>query len=278
MKLPKLQTRKSKIVAATLVAIIVGGCIGVFLFFITKSSNDTTNASVDSTVQQNVTEDQVTTQPTDRTAEKQDTPAPAATPPKPSQATSQWPVQLSSADAVSLTVVVNKKHKLPSSYAPALGASGRLRTEADTAFASMLAAAKASGAPSMIYLSGYRSYARQEQLYNNYVARDGKAAADTYSARPGFSEHQTGLAVDVGEGGGCDLETCFENTASAKWVATKAHSYGFVIRYPKGKDGITGYQYEPWHLRYLGVAEATAVYKSGKTVEEYYGIPGGGYN
>jgi D-alanyl-D-alanine carboxypeptidase len=142
----------------------------------------------------------------------------------------------------------------------------------------MLSAAKAASAPKMKYVSGYRSYAKQEQLYNSYVANDGQAAADTYSARPGFSEHQTGLAVDIGEGGSCDLETCFENTASAKWVAANAYKYGFIVRYMKGKEASTGYQYEPWHLRYLGVSEATSVYNSGKTLEEYYGIPGGGYN
>ena len=112
------------------------------------------------------------------------------------------------------------------------------------------------------------------------MARDGQALADTYSARPGHSEHQTGLAVDVGaiSNPSCDLETCFGETIEGKWVAANAQNYGFIIRYPNGKDAITGYQYEPWHLRYVGIDAAVAIYNSGLTMDQYYGIEGGGYN
>lgn len=276
MKKLQLKTKKSKMILFVVIAASVGFAIGGIVFAIQNKQNDAAQPS-DSTVEsQQAPPNNEVAQETPASTET--TPKKEVTPASPAQASSQWPVQLTSSQASSLTVVVNKKHKLPNSYAPTLGTGGRLRTEADAAFNTLLAAAKTGGAPNMVYLSGYRSYARQEQLYTNYVAKDGKTAADTYSARPGFSEHQTGLAVDIGEGGGCDLETCFENTASGTWAAANAYKYGFVIRYPKGKDATTGYQYEPWHLRYLGVAEATAVYNSGKTLEEYYNTAGGSYN
>ena len=274
MKLVRV-AKKHKIITSVvcvLALLVIGGAV-VYAFKPSKVSQDAAASANDAPVQQaspEPTTDQPEQKPEETVPPKNETPT---YPPD-----AQWPVQLTASEAASITVVVNKKHKLPSTYAPALGPSGRLRAEAESAFNSMLAAAKASGAPSMTYVSGYRSYAKQEQLYNNYVAQDGQAEADTYSARPGFSEHQTGLAVDIGEtGSGCDLGLCFENTASAKWVAANAHTYGFVVRYPKGKEAVTGYQYEPWHLRYIGAAEAAAVYASGKTLEEYYGVPGGGY-
>ena len=113
-------------------------------------------------------------------------------------------------------------------------------------------------------LSAYRSYDYQAGLYNDYVARDGKEAADRYSAQPGKSEHQTGLAFDIGQ-----LDDSFGETPAGKWLAQHAHEYGFIIRYPKGKEHITGYMYEPWHVRYLGIDTATSVYQSGLTLEEY---------
>jgi D-alanyl-D-alanine carboxypeptidase len=260
----------------TIILILIVIAASVAGYFLVMSNNKTQNNNSSTTEAADTAEVQSNQNPTTDQSQPEST-SPAQTPSTPPSA-SQWPVQLTSAEAASITVVVNKKHKLPSSYAPTLGPSGRLRTEAEAAFSTMVDAAKVSGAPNITYVSGYRSYAKQEQVYNGYVASDGQAAADTYSARPGFSEHQTGLAVDIGESGsGCDLETCFENTASGIWAANNSYKYGFVIRYPKGKEAITGYQYEPWHLRYLGITEATAVFNSGKTLEEYYGIAGGGY-
>ena len=116
-------------------------------------------------------------------------------------------------------------------------------------------------------VSGYRSYATQEGLYNSYVAKDGEAVANTYSAKPGFSEHQTGLAFDIGS-----VSRAFEGTAEAKWIEENAHLYGFIVRYPKGKTDITGYIYEPWHVRYLGKEVASKVKQSGLTLEEYLGL------
>ncbi len=158
-------------------------------------------------------------------------------------------------------LIANKTYALPSTYAP-----GGLLPEFSTAFAKMQAAAKADG-KSLSICSGYRSYSYQSQLYNGYVARDGKAKADTYSARPGHSEHQTGLAADINYAG-----DWFNSTPEAKWLAANCYKYGFIIRYPYGKDSITGYKYEGWHVRYLGEELAKLVYDSGLTLEEYFAI------
>ena len=158
-------------------------------------------------------------------------------------------------------LIANKTYSLPSTYAP-----NGLTAEFNTAFAKMQAAAK-QDRMTLGICSGYRSYSYQATLYNNYVARDGKAAADTYSARPGHSEHQTGLAADINYAG-----DSFNSTPEAKWLAENCHKYGFIIRYPKGKESITGYKYEGWHVRYLGEELAGLVHDSGLTLEEYFAI------
>lgn len=188
-------------------------------------------------------------------------------------------VQLTDAEAGSLTVVVNKKHKLPSDYAPAIVSirGGQLRQEAASATEQLFLGAETAGNQPKI-ISGYRSYSRQQQVYAGYVADSGQQQADTFSARPGHSEHQTGLGVDIGNGdGNCDLMICFGNTQLGQWLASNAYTYGFIVRYPEGKEDLTGYQYEPWHLRYVGVAEATAIYASGQTMDQYYNVPAGQY-
>lgn len=185
----------------------------------------------------------------------------------------------STTDSASIWVVVNKQHPLnPLSYAPsdltAVGNGQYMRSEAAAALARLRAAAQTAGNP-VYALSGYRSYAAQSSLYNSYVKADGQAAADTYSARAGYSEHQTGLAVDVGTGT-CNLDICFGDTAAGEWLATNAYMYGFIIRYPADKTATTGYQYEPWHLRYVGVELATQMHAKGiATLEEYFSITGG---
>ena len=119
--------------------------------------------------------------------------------------------------------------------------------------------------------SGYRSYQYQKTLFNNYAARDGIEAASRYSARPGQSEHQTGLALDLSsQSGKCTLSTCFKDTDEGKWLKENAWKYGFVLRYPEGKEEITGYMFEPWHFRYVGKKEAKKIQDSGLTIEEYY--------
>src|SRR5699024_7186527 len=120
--------------------------------------------------------------------------------------------------------------------------------------------------------SGFRSYDYQAELYNNYVSRDGKESADRYSAEPGHSEHQTGLAIDVGSyDSAVLLQTSFEYTPEFQWMKDVAHESGFIIRYLKGKVDSTGYMYEPWHVRYGG-DKGTEIYESGLTLEEYFGL------
>jgi len=157
-------------------------------------------------------------------------------------------------------LIANKTYPLPEDYAP--GAD----PVAANALQVMFADAKKDGI-SLWVCSGYRSYIDQKIIYNGYVQRDGQAAADRYSARPGHSEHQTGLAFDINT-----TESSFANTPEAKWLAENCYKYGFIIRYPKEKEHITGYMYEPWHIRYLGNEKAKAVFDSGLCLEEFLGI------
>jgi D-alanyl-D-alanine carboxypeptidase len=165
-------------------------------------------------------------------------------------------------------LIANKTYGLPSSYGP-----GGLTSETNAAAKKMFAAAKEDGY-NMWAQSGYRSYNTQKSLYNNYVSQRGKSAADTFSARPGHSEHQTGLAFDVCATNKPCINSGFDSTAEAKWLANNAYKYGFILRYPSGKQGITGYKYESWHFRYVGVDLATKLYNGGNwiTMEEYFGI------
>jgi D-alanyl-D-alanine carboxypeptidase len=158
-------------------------------------------------------------------------------------------------------LIANKTYSLPSTYAPGL------LPELNNAFEKLKNAAAEDGI-SLKIISGFRSYHSQNSIYNNYVARDGKKEADTYSARPGHSEHQTGLAIDVNS-----LMFDFGETKEGKWLQNHAHQYGFIIRYPEGKEAITGYRYEPWHLRYVGEL-SKELYNDGNwiTLEEYLGI------
>jgi|GEM_PF-605699 hypothetical protein len=155
-------------------------------------------------------------------------------------------------------LIANKTYGLPSDYNP-----GKILPDAQSAFDAMQADAKKAGL-SLWICSGFRSYTYQNTLYNNYVARDGKAKADTYSARPGHSEHQTGLAMDIN-----NASDSFNNTKEAKWIAENCYKYGFILRYPQGKQDITGYKYESWHVRYLGKELAKEVHDSGLTLEEF---------
>ena len=143
-----------------------------------------------------------------------------------------------------------------------------MKKEAGEALIKMLADINDSG----LYLqaqSGFRSIDLQTRLYNNYVSRDGVAEADTYSARPGYSEHQTGLAMDLGTTSNQNIGD-FEKSKEFKWTKENAHKYGFILRYPKGKEYITGYIYEPWHYRYVGLEAANYIYEHNITYEEYY--------
>lgn len=122
----------------------------------------------------------------------------------------------------------------------------------------------------IVVTTAYRSYNLQNYLYNKYVEKDGQALADTYSARPGTSEHQTGLAVDVSSPSvNYELTRAYGETAEGKWLAENSWKYGFIIRYQEGKEHVTGYTYEPWHLRYVGQEAAREIYDRDMTLEEY---------
>ena len=165
-------------------------------------------------------------------------------------------------------LIANKTYSLPAGYG-----SGLLSSTQE-AFNKMKADATALGY-SLYIGSGFRSYSTQKVIYNNYVARDGQTNADTYSARAGHSEHQSGLAFDV-----CDsnVSACitseFDSSNQAKWINDNCYKYGLILRYPKGKTNQTGYMYESWHLRYVGVELASKLYNNGNwiTLEEYFGI------
>lgn len=158
-------------------------------------------------------------------------------------------------------LVANKTYALPEGYNP-----GALLPECEKAFNEMKAAA-AKEDLNLWNASGFRSYELQQSLYNRYCDRDGKEAADRYSARPGHSEHQSGLALDLNE-----ISSSFANTDEGKWVEENCHKYGFILRYPREKEAQTGYMYEPWHIRYVGVSVAERIYNSGLCLEEYFGI------
>ena len=173
-------------------------------------------------------------------------------------------------------LIANKTYALPSTFIPENPevpvTEARSNTSLDkdlmTAFRKMQADATAKGLN--IYIaSGYRSYDYQVSLYNRYVANDGKAEADTYFSRPGNSEHQTGLCFDLNS-----IEDSFQYTNEGKWINDNCYKYGFCIRFPKGKDAYTGYQYESWHLRYVGEELAEKLYNNGDwiSLEEYFGI------
>lgn len=204
---------------------------------------------------------------------------PVAEPDDPSQ-----PIELNGQANLELDalVLVNKQIALPSDYQPAdlvpanidfvdsaTGERRMLRKEAARAIESLMKDAKAARID-LKGTSAFRTYAYQVQLFNAYVARDGKEQAMKYSAPPGHSEHQTGLAIDVSSASvGYQLTQELEQTTEGKWLADNAHKYGFIVRYQRAYEAETGYMYEPWHLRYIGVDHATNVHKTNVPFERY---------
>lgn len=191
---------------------------------------------------------------------------------------------LSIDDPTSIWVVADKLRQLkPANYVPPDLVQTpvphlnppTLRAAAANAIVAMFAAAKAEGAGGMQLQSAYRSYAVQVNVYNGYVRSAGQAGADAQSARPGFSEHQTGLAADISaQPLTCALAACFGQTPQGKWLVANAYRFGFLLRYPADKVAVTGYMYEPWHFRYIGVELATEMHKTGfTTLEEFFGLP-----
>lgn len=184
-------------------------------------------------------------------------------------------------DPTSIWTLVNKERTLPTEYVPLeLGVTDlptrsnatdnekRVRQTIVGPLAQLFEAAQGDGHSLMIG-SAYRSAVTQGQLFDAYVTRVGYEEANKYSAHPGHSEHQTGLAVDISSTSQqCYLSECFINTADGKWLDDNAFKYGFTLRYPKGKEEITGYNFEPWHYRYVGINLATALHQSGLTLDE----------
>ncbi|SEJ36767.1 M15 family metallopeptidase [Demequina mangrovi] len=225
------------------------------------------------------------------TASESPTASPSASPsataaspsPEPSPAEEADPgfdlAALSVDDPASTWVVVNKLRPLdPEGFAPedlasvdGVGGGARMRADAAAAMTALHAAAEEADAGFSI-TTGYRDHAFQSSLYEGYVASRGRSAADRFSARPGYSEHQTGLAADI-RSEGCDLEACFASTAAGVFVAEHGWEFGFIVRYPAGAEDVTGYIYEPWHLRYVGVELAAYLHEEGvATLEEAFGL------
>lgn len=183
----------------------------------------------------------------------------------------------------SYTVLVNKEYSLPEDYVPNdlvvpdilfymnyYDAKKLMRQDAATALEQLFQAAENAGL-SLYAISGYRSYQRQEEIYNNNIETKGLEATNSVSAMPGHSEHQTGLAMDVSTSSiHNQLEEVFAGTPEGKWLVDNAHLYGYILRYPKNKSSITGYAYEPWHIRYVGIPLATYLHDNDLTLEEYY--------
>lgn len=195
--------------------------------------------------------------------------------------------KLSLTDPNSLWVVASKPRALnPINYAPADLVTPKVALRGSAAFEEMKLRAEAAGAleamvtggtaagVNLKLASGYRSYKTQVSVYNNEVRQYGQKVADTQSARPGHSEHQTGLAADLQDAAGrCVVADCFKDLSEGKWVAEHAWEYGFIVRYTPGKEVITGYRYEPWHLRYVGKELAAELHKTSvQTLEEFFGI------
>lgn len=186
-------------------------------------------------------------------------------------------------DPESITVLVNRDYLLPEEYVPAdlvvpnvtfsfygTYEKSYMREIAATALEKLFEKAQVKGY-TLKGVSAYRSYQRQKQIYDRNVSTRGKKNANKVSAEPGSSEHQTGLTIDVSCSRiGCALEESFGETEEGIWLAKNCHKYGFIIRYPKGKSDITGYSYEPWHIRYVGKNLAKYLYKKDLTLEEYY--------
>ncbi|KEO81904.1 M15 family metallopeptidase [Tumebacillus flagellatus] len=243
------------------------------------SMPNNTNSNTDSNTNSNTTNSNSNNTGTQTTPSDQTKPAP-----QPDKSPADYPHDPHKTPD-SITVLVNKEsNPLPDGYRPAdlyddpnlpFIFSGHdekrlLRKPAALALEKLFAAAKKDGIQ-LAGVSGFRSYELQKTLFDGYVQQQGEAEARRYSAVPGHSEHQTGLAIDVSGGtGACAAENCFGVTPEAKWLAKHAYEYGFIIRYPEGKEAITGYAYEPWHIRYVGEELAKTLTDKGLTMEEYF--------
>ena len=220
------------------------------------------------------------------TATPEATPAPTATL-EPTEAPTPTPIAVNT-DTSTITYLVNREYPLPEGFVPEGLTTpdvlfpfadtsidkAKMTPEAGEALALLFDAAYDEAKLTLYGVSAYRSYARQYTIYATNLVTRGIAHTNRYSAAPGRSEHQTGLAIDIScASEGFGLETTFADTPEGIWVAENAHRFGFILRYPKDKEDITGYNYEPWHIRYVGTELAGYLYETGLTLDEYYGVP-----
>ncbi|WMJ81693.1 M15 family metallopeptidase [Clostridium sp. MB40-C1] len=179
------------------------------------------------------------------------------------------------------TLLVNRSHRLKNSYTPqslripnikfisyANSRVKKMHTTAADALENLFNAAKENGI-TLLGVSGYRDYSYQKRNYDKRVLSSSKEEADKYVAQPNASEHRTGLAIDILSDEYRFLDEGFEKTEAYNWLESNCYKYGFILRYPKGKENITGYNYEPWHIRYVGISEATEISQRHITLEEY---------
>ena len=275
MKITKRSQKRTLFISLSAVLVIASSA--VVTYFTLRHFNPP-----HATPQQPIGKEQPAPTPKEKAPDSQKPPAPAAPGLALPNATPIPARIVSSADDADLWKIANKSRAFanpryqPSDLrlvsVPTLPGRGQdersLRAVLMPDLERLVAAARATGVTLRVG-SGYRSYATQASLFAGYVRRHGEAAASRFSSRPGHSEHQSGLAVDfAGADQTCWVDDCFERTAAGKWLAAHAHEYGFILRYPKGKESITGYQYEPWHFRYVGRELAGALHQSGLTMEE----------
>lgn len=201
------------------------------------------------------------------------TPSPAVTPEP-----SEEPADVTSDD--SITRIVNQSHPIDPSFVPAdlvvpdvaMNNTQMIRQEASQPLKDLFDAASEAGY-SLYLISGYRSYEEQVSLYYTYLERSGEDYTNRIDSHPGASEHQIGLAADIGtQDHACELNSCFADTGASQWLAENAWKYGWILRYPDGKEQITGIMYSPWNYRYVGTEAAQKIHESGLTMEEFYGL------
>lgn len=217
----------------------------------------------------------------DHTAKLTEAPSPSASPSAtPSPSPSAQAVDITSDDSIDR--IVNRSHPVDPSYVPAdlvipdvpMNNTQTIRKEAADAMKEMFDAADQDGIH-LYLISGYRSYETQVSLYHTYLARFGNDYTEHLDCHPGASEHQLGLAADFGTvDQACELSTCFSDTDASQWLMNNAWKYGWILRYPQGKEAVTGIMYSPWNYRYAGKEEAGKIHDSGLTMEEYYGLTG----
>jgi len=279
-----LINRKKNIIIIT----VLGAVLSAGIVFFTISKPDNVSSSYQNEPGTVISEIDDINEPEANDTYENTTNAPTASPvaaPTPTEVPEEpfVPATEIDLDPESITVFVNPEYNLPKNYAPkdlvqvnvyfhlkTYDERTYMRKEAAQALEKLFAAAKEAGYE-LCGVSGYRSYYRQYQIFVNNMLTKGKEHTLKYSAVPGASEHQTGLAMDVS----CkslkyDLSTRFSTTPEGKWLAQNAHLYGYIIRYPDDKADITGYAYEPWHIRYVGKGLAKYLYENDLTLEEYY--------